>query len=346
MKKALSLILALAMVLALAACGPDNASQPSGNSQPPASEPPASQPPASQPPASEPPASQPPASEPPASQPPASEPPASEPPASEPPASEPPASEPPASEPPASEPPASEPPASEPPASQPPASEPPVSQPPASEPPASQPPASEPPASQPPASEPPASQPPATVTPASTTINFGSQTTALEGTWKLAQVKTASGAYAAQANAISLKVSLEEDPYEMVDGEAYIHNRVWNLTAFLSFGLADVKAELDADDIDSYKGSATWEAFTKGKVMADGEWYEQPGPAVVRFKDIDDFGLYLDKVAGVPDDIETTERNLIIAMNSSGQLLLGYSKSHIENEGTAGDWVYCLVFEK
>ncbi len=181
---------------------------------------------------------------------------------------------------------------------------------------------------------------------ASTTIDFGSDVKAMEGNWKLAQVQTASGAFAAQKNAISLKVTLEEDPYELVDGAAYIHNRVWNLTAFLSFGLDDVNKELSADDIESYKGTAGWESFTKGKVMADGEWYEQPGPASIRFKDVDSYGLYLDKVAGITDDIDTTEKGLIIAMNSAGQLLVGYSDEHIEREGTAGEWVYCLVFEK
>ncbi|MDE6922416.1 MAG: hypothetical protein K2P01_02560, partial [Oscillospiraceae bacterium] len=83
----------------------------------------------------------------------------------------------------------------------------------------------------------------------------------------------------------------------------------------------------------------------QGKVVAEGEFYEQPGPATMRFKDIDDYGLFLDQIAGV-SDLDTTEKTLIIGMNGNGQLLLGYSEEHIERPGTQGEWVYCLVFDK
>ena len=81
-------------------------------------------------------------------------------------------------------------------------------------------------------------------------------------------------------------------------------------------------------------------------MVTDGEFYKQPGPATMRFKDVDDYGLFLDQVAGVSADIDTTEKTLIIGMNGEGQLLLGYSEEHLERPGTEGEWVYCLIFDK
>lgn len=179
-----------------------------------------------------------------------------------------------------------------------------------------------------------------------TDINFSSEVNALEGEWKLSQVYVDGEAYDAVADALSLSISLDVDPYELVDGDAYIHNQVYNLSGSLKFGVQSVVDELAEDDVDSYKGSGSWEDFTMGKVMADGEWYEQPGPSLMSFKDIDDYGLYLEEIAGVAADVDTTNKRLIIGMNSSGQLLLGYSDEHIERPGTSGEWVYCLIFDK
>lgn len=182
--------------------------------------------------------------------------------------------------------------------------------------------------------------------PAATGLNFSSEVTALEGTWKLAQVYAGGETKAAVADAMDLKITLEEDPSELVDGPAYIHNRVYNLTGMLTFGVQAAKSELAADDVDGYKGSTSWVDFPQGEVVDEGGWYKQPGPATMRFKDIDDYGLYLDQVAGISANIDTTEKNLILGMNAAGQLLLGYSEAHIERPGTSGEWVYCLIFDK
>ena len=179
-----------------------------------------------------------------------------------------------------------------------------------------------------------------------TDIDFTSAVTALEGEWKLAKVFADGETADAAAGAMTFKVTLDLDPYELVDGVAYIHNQLYNLTGVLTFGVQSIVDELEADDIDSYKGTASWEDFSMGKVMPDGEWYEQPGPSVMRFKDIDDYGLYLNVVAGIGADVDTTNRSLIIGMNSDGQLLLGYSASHIERPGTSGEWEYLLIFDK
>ena len=178
-----------------------------------------------------------------------------------------------------------------------------------------------------------------------TGLDFGSDVLALEGTWTLAQVFVDGELKTPADNAISLRITSELDPSELVDGPAYIHNQVYNLTGYLTFGVEEITNTLAADDIEEFKGSTSWEDFPQGKVVAEGEFYEQPGPATMRFKDIDDYGLFLDQIAGA-SDVDTTEKTLIIGMNGSDQLLLGYSEEHLERPGTEGEWVYCLIFDK
>ena len=178
-----------------------------------------------------------------------------------------------------------------------------------------------------------------------TGLDFGSDVLAMVGEWVLSEVYVNGEMKTPVENAISLRITEELDPSELVDGPAYIHNQVYNLTGYLTFGVEDIASTLAADDIEEFKGSTSWEDFPQGKVVAEGEFYEQPGPATMRFKDIDDYGLFLDQIAGV-SDLDTTEKTLIIGMNGNGQLLLGYSEEHIERPGTQGEWVYCLVFDK
>lgn len=178
-----------------------------------------------------------------------------------------------------------------------------------------------------------------------TGLDFGSDVVALEGNWVLSQVYVNGEMKTPVENAISIRITKELDPSELVDGPNYIHNQVYNLTGYLTFGVEDIANALAADDIESYKGSTSWEDFPQGKVVDEGEFYEQPGPATMRFKDLDDYGLYLDQIADA-SDVDTTEKTLIIGMNGSGQLLLGYSEEHIERPGTDGEWVYCLIFDK
>lgn len=179
-----------------------------------------------------------------------------------------------------------------------------------------------------------------------TDLDYTSEVTAMEGTWKLSQVYADGATTDAVADAMSLEISLELDPSELVDEAAYIHNQVYNLTGRLTFGLDAITQTLAADEVEEYKGSTAWSDFPQGEVVTDGEFYKQPGPATMRFKDVDDYGLFLDQVAGVSADIDTTEKTLVIGMNGDGQLLLGFSEDHLENPGTEGEWVYCLIFDK
>lgn len=179
-----------------------------------------------------------------------------------------------------------------------------------------------------------------------TGLSFTHSVSELAGTWNIVKVYAGGNVSDAVADAITLNISLTLDPYELVDGEAYIHNQVYNVTGILTFGISEINTELSADDVDNFRGTAMWDSFVMGKVVDDGDFYEQPGPAIMSFRDIDDYGLYLNLVAGITADIDTTNKNLIIGMNNQGQLLIGYSSVHLERPSVEGDWVYCLIFDK
>ena len=188
--------------------------------------------------------------------------------------------------------------------------------------------------------------PPAPAGEANVELDFNSDVNTWGGEWTLSSVVVNGEAYAAVENALNFEIKMEEDPSELVDGEAYIHNRVWNLTGILTFGLDSIVSELSADDVESYKGTTAWSDFPQGEVVAEGQWYKQPGPAMMRFKDIDDYGLFLDQICGYTGDVETTEKSMVIGQNAEGQILLGFSEEHIERPGTEGEFVYVLVFNK
>lgn len=179
-----------------------------------------------------------------------------------------------------------------------------------------------------------------------TGLSFTNEVTALGGTWNVVKVYVNGTVFDAVSDAITLNITLDLDPYELVDGEAYTHNKVYNLTGIMTFGIEEINTTLSADDVDNYRGTAMWDSFVMGNVVEDGDFYEQPGPAIMSFRDIDDYGLYLDIIAGITANIDTTNKNLIIGMNSDGQLLVGFSSVHLERPSVEGDWEYCLIFDK
>lgn len=181
---------------------------------------------------------------------------------------------------------------------------------------------------------------------APTDLFHGSAVTDMEGQWKLSKVFADGKTSDAAADAVTLAVTLSLDPSELVDEPAYIHNQVYNLIGDLTFGQESVLKELAADDLKGYRGATSWSDFSQGKKGQEGQFYSQPGAATMRFKDVDAYGLFLDQVAGISADIDTTEQTLVIGMNHQGQLLLGYSEEHIDRPGTEGEWVYCLIFDK
>jgi hypothetical protein len=181
---------------------------------------------------------------------------------------------------------------------------------------------------------------------ANLTIDFTSDPKALEGSWVLSTVVVNGKTYAAVENALVYDIKLDVDPSELVDGPAYIHNQVYNPSGKLTFGLDAVNDILSEDDVEYYKGSTSWEDFPTGTVVEEGGWYKQPGPASMRFKDIDEYGLFLDLIAGVEEEVETTNKSLFMGFNTDGQLMLGYSEAKLQVEGTEGEFVYVLIFEK
>jgi len=181
---------------------------------------------------------------------------------------------------------------------------------------------------------------------ANTALNYDSVVTDLEGDWTLSKVVVEGKAYNAVADAANFKVTKELDDYELVDTPNYIHNQVYNFSGKLYITEKSAKEALEEDDVEFYKGTNTWEDFPQGKISPEGEFYKQPGPTTMNFKDIDDYGLFLKEIAGVESEVDTTNKKLILGLNADGQLLLGYSEEHIERPGTEGEWEYVLVFDR
>lgn len=179
-----------------------------------------------------------------------------------------------------------------------------------------------------------------------TSIFHGSKVDDLKGKWTLSQVYAGGEILDAKEKAMEFEITMALDPSELVDEAAYIHNQVYNLTAYLTFGIEEINNELTEQAIDSYKGSTGWKDFAQGKVVDEGAFYIQNGAASMRLKGAEDCGLYLDKIAGASADIDTTEKTLIIGMNNYGQVLLGYSEEDLQKPGTEGEWTYCLIFDK
>ena len=180
-----------------------------------------------------------------------------------------------------------------------------------------------------------------------TQLYYSSDVAELEGAWTLAQVYANGETFDAAVDAAAFTITFSLDPSELVDQAAYTHNQVYNLTGDLTFGVAAINDALSADGLDGYRGSTSWSDFPQGQVMVEGEFYQQPGPATMRFQDVDAYGLFLNQLAaGAPADVDTTERNLILGLNNQGQLLLGASEEHLERPGEEGDWTYCLIFDK
>ena len=178
-------------------------------------------------------------------------------------------------------------------------------------------------------------------------LYYSSDVAELEGAWTLAQVYANGETFDAAVDAAAFTITFSLDPSELVDQAAYTHNQVYNLTGDLTFGVAAINDALSADGLDGYRGSTSWSDFPQGQVMVEGEFYQQPGPATMRFQDVDAYGLFLNQLAaGAPADVDTTERNLILGLNNQGQLLLGASEEHLERPGEEGDWTYCLIFDK
>ncbi|MFR9223589.1 MAG: hypothetical protein ACLVKN_17955 [Flavonifractor plautii] len=100
---------------------------------------------------------------------------------------------------------------------------------------------------------------------------------------------------------------------ELVDQAAYTHNQVYNLTGDLTFGVVAINDALSADGLD-YRAPPAGPT-PQGQVV-EGEFYQQPGPATMRFQDVDAYGLFPTSGRRRPRRRDTTERNLILGLNT------------------------------
>lgn len=149
------------------------------------------------------------------------------------------------------------------------------------------------------------------------------------GTWAL------SGAYLAEEGllevapeAITLEIEAKTEHNVLVDMAAYIHADVTNLQGTLSFNHEDI-------DVDDYKCTANWDQFGSGNSI---------GAAKFRIRD-DDEGLFFSVITGADVDDEDMELMNIIGLNAEGQLILGWSEDHMENDDAA-EFSYAYIFTK
>lgn len=158
------------------------------------------------------------------------------------------------------------------------------------------------------------------------------------GTWTLTAAYTADdGILAVPEDACSLEIkdlSESTDANKLVDEAAYIHADAIGLSGIMTFDYDDI-------DVDEYKCSSKWENWTVVNVKGEGDC-EFKGANKLKIRD-DDEGVFFDVLTGVEvDDMELFD---VIGLNADGQLIVGYSEDHIENDADA-EWAYAYIFEK
>lgn len=143
------------------------------------------------------------------------------------------------------------------------------------------------------------------------------------GNWVVTSAYTSSdGEVAVLKDSVYLDLKILTEYNVLVDTVNYRHADVSNLQGELSFNIEGV-------DLDPYRSNASWNMFGIGASR-------------IKIRD-DDEGLFFEEVTGIV--IEDVELMGVIALNSKGQLILGYSEDHIEDDVEA-DFEYAYVFDK
>lgn len=168
-------------------------------------------------------------------------------------------------------------------------------------------------------------------TEAALVINYDATPDAFEGKWTLTGAYANGEMLSVKANACFLDVEKNIDNNKLVDEAAYIHADAVNLSATMTFD-----ASISGNE---YKCSSNWEKWTTVNVIGEGNC-EFFGANQFKIRD-DDEGVFFNEIAGV----EVDELLNVIAVNSDGQLLVGYSDGHIENDPSA-TWEYVYIFSK
>ena len=163
-------------------------------------------------------------------------------------------------------------------------------------------------------------------------INYDATPDAFEGKWVLTGAYTAAdGMLTVKDKACFLEVEKSILANKLVDEAAYIHADAVNMSATMSFDSAISSS--------TYKCSSPWEKWTTVNVIGEGNC-EFFGANDFKIRD-DDEGVFFKEIAGVDVD----ELLDVIAVNSDGQLMVGYSDGHIVNDKTA-TWEYVYIFSK
>ncbi len=163
-------------------------------------------------------------------------------------------------------------------------------------------------------------------------INYEATPDAFEGEWTLTGAYTAAdGMLAVKENACFLEIEQSIDTNKLVDEAAYIHADAVNLSGTMTFDSSISE--------NSYRCSSNWEKWTTVNVIGEGNC-EFSGANQFKIRD-DDEGVFFKEIAGADAD----ELLNVIAVNSDGQLLVGYSEDHIENDESA-EWEYVYIFSK
>ena len=167
-------------------------------------------------------------------------------------------------------------------------------------------------------------------------LNYSADSTEYEGNWVLTSAyEVENGFLEVPENAATLEVKVKVEYNELVDMEAYIHADVNNLQGTLSFSHDEI-------DVDDYRCSANYDDFTVADFDAEGV-YKSTGAVKFKVRD-DDEGVFFDVLTGV--EIEDMEIFEVLALNTSGQLVLGYSDDKIERGADEGEFAYAYIFDK
>lgn len=165
----------------------------------------------------------------------------------------------------------------------------------------------------------------------SLTINYDASPDAFEGKWVVTGAYANGEMLSVKENACFLEVAKSIDANKLVDEPAYIHADAVNLSATMTFD--------SSISSNSYKCSSNWEKWTTVNVKGEGDC-EFFGANQFKIRD-DDEGVFFEEIAGVAVD----ELLNVIAVNGDGQLLVGYSEGHIENDPNSA-WEYVYIFSK
>ncbi|MGM9537975.1 MAG: glycoside hydrolase family 3 N-terminal domain-containing protein [Candidatus Onthomonas sp.] len=164
-------------------------------------------------------------------------------------------------------------------------------------------------------------------------VNYEAVPDDFVGTWVLTGAYTADdGMLSVAENACYLDIELSIDANKLVDEAAYTHADAINLSGTMRFDHADIS-------VDDYSCSASWSNWSTVNVIGEGncEFY---GANKLKIRD-DDEGVFFDVLAGV----EVDELLDIIAVNSDGQLIVGYSDGNIVTDSSA-TCEYAYIFTK